>query len=529
MDKNVNLIAFGTFGNPNGFTQTFFSGNPVLTKSIKTFDIRGQVLILPNSPVYSIRKEFKEGFNIISYSIYTYAKEPTSARGGSFIGSSILYTNYIAEENLTVNLLNEYHQSIENKYVENEIITVNHSDKLKVNTPNDFKKVESQLRQIQNLDFLQNSNKTLVVFCYIDPNELQTYFKQSIDLLNVYDTIFFTKSKEVAEFVYQKGNFKLIQNVDKQRDFESEINSLNEERKRKREQSISEFEREVQRINDDKTKTIQEFKIQIEQNERTHYENDKKLKESKEDINKIGLFYADFLNNTRSLIIQLRNNNGKLDEVKQIHNSNKINFNNNIGELKKTNYQTIINSISKPKPKGNLHTQLPPQDFENRSSHISRSKEDAKRSKINIYKVATLILGLFLICTWLFLLFFNSSEGSESIQHQEQGQIEVSQPEKVPKPKETLKLSDLNPVPNAILNENDYRIVAQSIKYKSKIDDVVKVIFNKNPTDIKSNYSGQVELYSKHLIEGNKQCFEEKDGVFYFSKDTIRNIPSFKK
>ena len=87
----------------------------------------------------------------------------------------------------------------------------------------------------------------------------------------------------------------------------------------------------------------------------------------------------------------------------------------------------------------------------------------------------------------------------------------------------------MKPLPNAELNEDYYRSVAKNITYKSKIEDVVKVIFDKNPTDIKSNYAGQEDIYSKHLIELNKQCFEEKDGLYYFTKDTIRHIPTFKK
>ena len=62
-----------------------------------------------------------------------------------------------------------------------------------------------------------------------------------------------------------------------------------------------------------------------------------------------------------------------------------------------------------------------------------------------------------------------------------------------------------------------------------KLDEVVKVIFNENPAEIGSIYSGQEAIYSKHLIELNKQCFEEKDGLYYFTKDTIKHIPTFKK
>ena len=87
----------------------------------------------------------------------------------------------------------------------------------------------------------------------------------------------------------------------------------------------------------------------------------------------------------------------------------------------------------------------------------------------------------------------------------------------------------MNPKSNSKLNENDYRIVAKNLKTNMKSDEVVKVIFNKNPTEIGSIYSGQEAIYSKQLIELNKQCFEEKDGLYYFTKDTIKHIPTYKK
>lgn len=527
MANSINLIAFGTFGNPNGFKQSFFVGNKELAKSVKTFDLNTNAIkLFVNSKVYSIRKEYANGFNTIAYSTYTYAKEQNSDRSGTFIGSSILYTNKIAKEHITIAQLNEFHNQLVSKNVSNDTISVNHSDKFSVVKPKDFDKIEFHLREIENLNFKQNTDNFLVVFCNISDNNLNQFFENSIDLLNVYDTIYFTDSQEVAEFVHQKGIFKLIQNVGDKRDFDREINNLIEERKRKREQSISEFEREAQRINDDKNRTIQEFKNQIEQSERTHLENEKKLKESKEDINKIGHFYDDFLNKTKHLISQLRNNNGKLEEVKQIHNSNKILFNNGISDLKRPNYTT---AIAKPKPKGNLQTEHPRQEFEHRRRE-EREDFENKVYKIDKYKIATLLLAFLLIVTWVYFLFFKSNSVNETEVFQNQEQINTIPQEQEEKPVETTNLSDLNPVSNKFLNENDYRIVARSLTANMKLEEVVKVIFNKNPTEIGNIYSGQEATYSKHLLEHNKHCFEQKDGIYFFTaKDTLRQIPSYKK
>ena len=529
MASNINLIAFGTFGNPNGFKQTFFVGQKELFKSVKSFDLNTNAIkLFANTKIYSIRKEYTNGFNALAYSVYSYAKEQNSDRSGTFIGSSILFTNTIAQEHITISQLNEFQNHLINKNVKNDTLLVNHSDRLSVAKPKDFDKMDFHLREIENLKFTQNNDRILVVFCNTSDAHLIDFYKKAIDLLNVYDTIYFTESREIAEFVNQKGIFKLIQNVGDKKDFDKEIDDLIEERKRKREQSISDFEREFQRINDDKNRTIQEFKTLLEQNERTHLANEKNLEDSKDDVNKIGQFYDDFLGKTKSLRNQLTHNNGKLEDVKQIHNSNKMLFNTGVSDLKKPNY---ITNIPKAKPKGNLHTEHTRQDNDNRSSHRTRSNEESEKIgyRINIYKVATLVLAFLLLATWIYVLFFKTSSETDIETTQNQEQVNTIPQEQIQTPIETTKLEDLNPLPNSKLNDNDFRRVAKNITYQSKIEDVVKVIFDKNPTDIKSNYIGQENKYSKHLIELNKQCFEEKDGLYYFTKDTLRQIPSFKK
>lgn len=527
-NTNCYIFAFATFGHPNDFRQTPFKyGNPEIAKQVKVFDLSNAIKVFPNSTIYSIRKESVRNSKLISYSIYSFAQEQASKRDGTFIGSSIILENAIADEQYVLNCLNEFHQKLTENNLNNGILKVNHSkDFVPISNLRDFDKIENPQIEITDLNFNTNNN-SLVVYCDTSPNKLTLLFSKSIDLLNNYDTIYFTNSDEVAKFVIQKGIFKLIQNVGDKLEFEREISNLIEERKRKREQSISEFEREVQKINDDKTRTIQEFINQIELSERIHLENEKRLKESKEDINKISHFYDDFLNKTKNLITQLRHNNGKLEDVKQIHNSNKILFNNGISDLKRPNYTT---TISKPKPKGNLHIEHQRQEFEHRSGHRRREEREEleeKAYKIDIFKVATLVLSFLLIVTWFYFLFFKSYSENETELIQNQEQLNTIQQEQ--EPVEITKIEDLNPKSNSTLNENDYRIVAKNIKNNMKLEDVVKVIFSKNPTEISSVYSGQEAIYSKHLLELNKQCFEEKEGIYYFSKDTLRQIPSYKK
>lgn len=546
MSKNYFISAFGTFGNPNGFKQSFwFTNDRNVVSKIRTFDLNSNAIkLFPKSKVYSIRKEYANGLNTISYSIYTYAKEQNSDRSGTFIGSSILYLNKIANEHITIKKLNEFHNKLENKNVLNETITVNHSDRFSIEKPSEFDQIELHLRDIENLNFRQNTDNYLVVFCSINDNSLNQLFEKSIDLLNVYDTIFFTDSPEVAEFVRQKGIFKLIQNAGDKRDFEKEVDALIEENKRKKEKSISEFDKEIQMITDEKNNSIEGFKKEIEQIEKKHRDNEIVLNKSKADIINIEQYYDEFLNKTNSLKNQLKQNNGKLEEVRQIHNNNKIIFNNGISELKRQN--NYVTTIAKPKPKGSLHTQNYYQETEKRRVNDERERVDKKDHKINNYKLTNLILIFLLSITWIYFLFFNSNNEDKLLNkkanyNEEQlnsfdDQTSMYQTQTNNKANDDSinqisenKLENLNPIPNSLLNFKDLKTVSKYIKYNTEINKIVEIIFNKNPTEIKNIYKGQEDLYSKHLIERNKECFELKNDIYYFTKDTLRKIPSFSK
>jgi len=527
MASHINLLAFGTFGNPNGFRQTFFVGSKELAKSVKTFDLNTNALkLFPNSKIYSIRKEHAAGFNAIAYSLYSFAKEQNSDRSGTFIGLSILFTEKIGEEIITLNQLNEFHSSLISKNVQNDVIMVNHSDKLSVSKPKEFEKIEYHLRDIENLNFIQTTGKTLVVFTATNDDVLSKLFKNSIELLNIYDTIYFTDSREVAEFVNKKGIFKIIQNVGDKLEFELEIQNLLEESRRKREKSISDFESEVQRINEDKLNTISEFKIQVEQNERIHKENEQRINDSKKELETIEQFYKEFSIIIQELVNQLKSGK-KLEDIKQVYNENKNRFIEGVSTLKRPNY---IKKLPKTNPQSNLKPAYNSSKIEQKSRIHKDEAEESEQSdgyEIDIFKIVSLILGFLLVFSWFYILFFKMKQAESKTQQLEIVSMPI--PEKIDEKPNPLTIQPLNPAPNSELNENDYRLVAKKLSRNTKIDDVVKLIFDKNPTDIKSHYIGQERIYSNHLLELNKDCFDEKDGIYFFSKDTLRHIPSYKK
>lgn len=516
MNNNINLIAFGTFGNPNGFKQTFFIGNKELSKTVKTFDLNTNAIkLFPKANIYSIRKEYAGGHNIISYSVYSFAKEQNSERSGTFIGSSILFTGKIAEENITIKLLDEFQNNQKNKNVQNDTITVNHSDQLSVSKPTDFDKTEFNLKTIEDLNFIQTSNKNLVVYCETNPDKLQSFLKKSIDLLNVYDSIYFTQSKEVAEFVGQKGIFKLVQADG----FEQEIQLLQAERNRKIESSISDFEKEISRLDEDKNKTLGEFREQIEKNEQLHQENEKKIRESKSDLEQVKQIYSDFSHKIKDYTNQLKSGR-KLDDVKKLYNENKRIFIDSVQQIKRPSF---INNISKAKTNTGLRNEV---HYNSNNKNDWQNDEQGKREKsqpkFDVFKVTTLILSVLLLSAIAGLVYFQFFKKPEKeIIYNE------TQEEQIKQPIENI-VSELNPKPNGEVDLSTKNTINTKLIKNSKIDSITNFVFKANPSSINEYYKYQKQGYSKLLFEKNKESFEinsSNDTVYI--KD-LQSIPNFK-
>jgi hypothetical protein len=530
MEKtNCYIFAFATFGHPNDFRQTPYKfANSDIAKRIKVFDLSNAIKVFPNSKIYSIRKEIVGNSKLISYSVYTYAQEQGSKRDGTFIGSSIVLQNTLTEEKYVISCLNEFHQNLIEKNLDNGILKVNHSeDFLSVPSLKDFEMMNNFQNEIPELNFTSNKNN-LVVYCDTSSKSLENLFRLSIVVLNNYDSIYFTSSDDVAKYVVQKGLFKLIQNVSQKLDFEEEANNILSEKQKKRERKVQDFEREIQIILETKNKALSELEYIHEENKRKHQENERILQKFKDENLKLSNYYDDFIKKSESLLKQLRDNKVKLEELLILHNSNKVLFNQGLVDLKRPNYN--INSLSKSKLKIELPINEPVRnDLTNQeSSRKENTEKNPKREKANTYKKVSLILVIILLISWIFM-FKNWNRNSQEIDLLENkkdnsvfhgNQIDSSS---------SFVLVKLNPKPNSILNENDFRVVAKNISYSTNITDVVNKIFELNPTDIKSSFENQKTVYSEILFELNKTCFDKKNGSIIFVKDTIRKIPSFKR
>ncbi|WP_374172154.1 hypothetical protein [Flavobacterium tructae] len=400
MTQNIYLLAFGTFGNPYGFRQTFFKiGNENVAKSIKTFDLNTNAIkLFENSSLYAIRKESANGLNSISYSKYSFAKEKNSDRGGTFIGASILFTNEIAEENVTINKLNEFHKILVSKNIEDKTLMVNHSDNFTVDLPQDFDKLSYNLKSFSEPSSFYMSNSNLVVYSKINIDKLQHNFKKSLELLNRFDTIFFTDNEEIANFSHSKGLYRTTN----EEGFDNEIQIAKEEKKKQLQLILNDYEKEISELEENKIISIKKLKESIEQNVRLHQENGRKIDESKKQITATENKYAEFSKKIREAINFIKSNR-KIDEVKSFHQENKREFLNFINENTKPQYLNQLNNVQ---PKNNITTQYQSgYDFLQPNDTFQTRGSEKTRKTYKIFKPLSILFFALWILTLLYFLF----------------------------------------------------------------------------------------------------------------------------
>lgn len=536
MGSNITLVAFGTFGNPNGFRQTLLSANKQkqaeehkeLMRHIRTFDLNTNAIrVFPGSTVYSMRKETAGAQHVVSYTAYSFAKEQYSERSGTFIGSGILFTGKIAEENITIRMLNELQQALIAKNVQQDVLIVDHSDKLAVSRPRDLDKTEYHLKAFDDLNS-GTSGQYLVVYCKTTPHELQGYFRKAIDLLNVYDTIYFSQSKEVATYVSQKGIFKLVEDTG----FEQEMEKWREQKRKETEAAIARLEEQLRALDTGQLQTIQELKEKIELQEQTHQENERKIKERKGEMERVRQYYADFSTKVRELLQQLRSGK-KLGEVRRTFDENEKQFKERIrsagifpplATIAATGF-TSSDTSRTPQQHGH-QKQRHGDDYYHRKK---RTEEESFR--MNYYKLTTFIFLFLLLasCGINIYLFWKYREPAQPPVKESVATSDYSAPPTQSPSPPVDTSARLNPESDTMLSQKEYRLMARSLAYGMKLEDVVDTIFKMNPVDIRSRYEGQEKAYGVLLKAKNVSCFKDSNGFILFTADTLRYIPSVKK
>lgn len=401
MAHNIYLLAFGTFGNPYGFRQTFFKvGNQNVAKSIKTFDLNTNAIkLFENSTLYAIRKEVANGLSSIAYSKYSFAKEQNSDRGGTFVGASVFFTSEIAEENLTITKLNEFHKILVSKNINDKTIMVNHSDNFSVDLPQDFDKLSFNLKGFNEPSNFNLSNANLVIYSSIDMGKLQHNFKKSLELLNSFDTIFFTDNEEIVNFTHSKGLYKTTN----EEGFDNEIQILREEKKKRIQLILNDFEKEIVELEENKKLTIKNLKDSIDQNSRIHHENARKIEDSRKQISILENKYNEFSKKVKEAINYI-NSNKKIEEVKVFHNENKREFINFVNQNTQPQYLNSLNNIQSKTNLTSSHKQN--SNFSSPNFGFQNEEQTKEKKPSQIFKLLSLLFFLLWVLTLFYFLFF---------------------------------------------------------------------------------------------------------------------------
>jgi hypothetical protein len=400
MNETYFFSAFGTFGNPNGFRQSFFlGGSAAIAKELRTFDLKTDAIMLfPDSKIYAVRKDYSGGHNLISYSVYTFAKEQKSHRGGTFIGSSLMFAGKVAPENLIISVLDDFHGTLEKNNVSEGIITISHSDQFTIQKPKDFDKIGFHLEEVNDLNFARSNGNYLVVYCETDPAKLQGMFSKSRELLNDYDTVFFTQNHEIGEFVKQKGIFKIVD----PNGFNHEISKFHEERLRLVQVCLDELKKENRQLEEERKRLIESIHKQIEQNEKYHRENERKIVQSKEKIGIINNEYIQYTKQTEELIKKLETD-GKVEAAKKTHHENRRLFTDTINRNKMVESLASLSVFN-----SGARTPIAAYPgYGHQPEEYGRYKKDKeKEPQLDVFKIASAILLLLLIVSYALYFIF---------------------------------------------------------------------------------------------------------------------------
>lgn len=514
--KNINVFGYATFGTPNGFTQSCIYGNQSLEKVLKKFDLKSDAiqLLSPNDRIYSLRKESIQNDIILSYSFYTYAKERNSNRSGTFIGTSLVFTNEILPENLTLKSLHEIHRNLNLNNVDknNFVLNINHSKDFNLQNifSKDFEKLEHQITRF-NLQEWENTGKSLVVFINkFNQNEIQNLFKKSLQIIPKYDTIYFIDSKEIAEFVSQKKLFRLID----KNGLEQEIQILQEERKQKITNAVSGFEKEKENLESERKQAYSELEKQIEQNQIKHSENQKKIDELKNNLNNLNVAYHTFIGKYDEFIYELRENK-QLENVNNSYKEYKRNFNE---EKRKLSSNTQISTF----PNLRSPAQVSPYSNPYEKPYHGNNEEVKKNSFSKVLTIASLAFNVLLIGGITYLYFINE-QNEKKIAITENAVstelIEVNESDAV------FVESKLNPVPNEVAKNKIDDIKNKLTDNSTKIEEVVKIIFEINKP-VREAYKYQKRDYEEYLIKENPSAFNSNK--ILIKKDSLIKIPFYK-
>ena len=207
--RNYFATIFGNFERTNSFKQYYLDNPNSIVEEFTSFELeRRAIEMFPKTKMYSIKRELHNKKSVISYSVYSSISQRDEDKSWC-VGSSILFIDKIAEEYITLNNLNELQETILQSIISNEESAIDLEDQ-KIQKPLYFDNIGYYLKDIEEIDEQQSSNNSLLVYSKINPDNMRKLFQQSLAFFNHHNTIYFTDSHQIAEFVYSKGIYKVM-------------------------------------------------------------------------------------------------------------------------------------------------------------------------------------------------------------------------------------------------------------------------------------------------------------------------------
>lgn len=513
MANSINLIAFGTFGLPNGFKQSLFLGENIYFFDLKKYDLNTNAIkLFPQSKIYAIRKE-SLAVKALSYSVYTFAKEKNSDRGGTFIGSSLMFSDSFPNETKSIICLNDFHERLigSPNNIINDVIQVQDSDELFNSKPIYFDELKQNTKAISGIDFRKPTAENLVVYSPTSSVEkLVLLYQKSLELLNIYQCIYFTENFEVANFVKQKQLFKIIDNDA----FEEEILNY---RIRKEHETQEKIKKLLEHIECEKRQIAQKQIAQKQEFDAWLIHNKKQQEIHQKNRHQVTSDYQVLTKNLTQYQLNL-------DNAITLLKSPKPNYEGLKKELDKKR-----NSLNKELENGktpSFNTHDTPAYFEIKNekkadNDLQNPKPKNQDLKLDYYKLASFVLLLLWLGTLVCFLFFQE-KAEQALPVIE----EISEINSLIKP---VIEDSLQPKPNAEISRKELKTLVRKIKFSVSINDVINEIYKKNPNDVQKHYASQMDLYKVKLLELNPNSFEKKDHTYIYKKDSLRHIPIYKK
>ena len=508
--KNISVFGYATFGNTNGFKQSCIFGNKNLEKVLKTFDLKTDAiqLIAPNDRLYSIRKEFLKDNLLISYSVYTFAKEKNSNRSGTFIGTSIVFTDEISPENQILSSLHFIHEKLKNNNTQkDQTLTISHSAEFNLEGvfSKDFDKLNNNTEQIVAKDW-QNTDKNLVIFSpKLDSNAIQFLFKKSLDILSNYYTVYLTDSKEIADFVAKQKLFKIMtaDNLDQ------EIQNIEEEKRKKLDLALLSIQKEKENALTESKKITADFEAKINHNEKTQQENLGKIEKSKIELSAVQKFYESYLDKLKELKTSLQTNQN-IAEASLFQKDLKNKF------LSEKNKFQLPVSISPFPTALNTGNKIPTNNYDQKSPRFETRERERKTDYI---KMISVFLNLILLAalTYFVYQFFQRAD-QNALPEPEQVQKETPFNQQKPL---------LNPFPLHSLSAKANIFLNKKLEKGKSLKEIVEIIFKENPENIGKVYQFQPKEYGDLLLEKNKVHFDQLIDSTFVLKDSISRVPLY--